>query len=97
MLCNSRKYDPKEYYSDNEDRYYEERKEAFLEFIKDLAEEYADNEDLRLNSIDFAESIEEEFHFPTIDEWMSLEYEGMLGDCADAAYELKRDREMGLV
>lgn len=96
MLCNRKKYDPKEYWEDNEDRYYEEKQEAFLSHVKDQCLSYLNKTDATEISIqEFAEELED-FTFPDIDDWMSSEYADMLGDCMDQAYELKRDMEMGL-
>jgi hypothetical protein len=45
--------------------------------------------------VEFSEWLEE-FEYPDMDTWLGNEYEGFLGDMADACYEDYRDRQMGL-
>jgi len=94
MRCKASILGAKEYYEDNEGRYYEERDEAFLQHIMDQVKSYLDGKE-NVSIDEFCEEVED-FDFPDIDKWLGDEYEGMLGDCADQAYEEYRDRQMGL-
>ena len=96
MNCKHSMKQAKEYYEEHTDDYYVARNDAFVEFITEKAQAYAECSDEPLDSIEFAESITEVFEFKTIEDWLTSEYEGMLGDCADQAYELHKDRLMGL-
>ena len=97
--CKYTRKGAKDYYDDNVDRYYEERRQAFLQLIIDAAESYLDSVDgteCGPNVLDFCEDLEEEFEFPDEGDWLASEYECMLGDCADQKYEEYRERETGL-
>jgi len=73
-----------------------------------FAENYIGNLDLEtsLDLFAFQESVpvdrmakiidnfQEEPEFSEVGEWLVSEYEGVLGDCADQAYEEYRDRQM---
>lgn len=99
MSCKYSRQGAKDYYCDNYDRYFEERAEAFKEFMEGVIQSYVDSandENGNLSFVDLCDDTDTEFEFPDVDDWLSSEYEGMLGDCADQAYELYRDRQMGL-
>lgn len=94
--CRFSKQGANDYYDDNIDRYYEEREEAFVEFLANQAREYLDQkEDQDVSVSEFTEGVEE-FEFPDASDWLSSEYEGAIDACADQAYEEERDRRMGL-
>ncbi len=96
--CKHTKQGANDYYDDNVDRFFEERDEAFLAQIVELAEKYLSNVegDVTPSMVDFAESVEEEFEFLQEGEWLSSEYESAIDGCADQAYEEEKDRRMGL-
>ena len=97
--CKYTKQGANDYYDDHIDRYYEEKKEAWMTLIAKEAEEYyeaCENADIEPEVAGFAELIDEEFEFPEEGDWLSSEYEGAIDSCADQAYEEERDRRMGL-
>lgn len=87
------------YYDENQERYSEEKKEAFLLLVKKCAESYLDSINLDEHTpsmADFGEDMDVEFEFQEIGDWLASEYESELGDCIDQAYEAEKDRRAGL-
>jgi len=94
--CKHTKHGANDYYDDNMYRYYQEREELFLEHVREQALAYLDARgDKDITASGFSDEIEE-FEFPDASDWMSSEYEGAIGACADQAYEEEKDRRMGL-
>jgi len=109
MNCNKLRKGAKEFYEMHEDEYLPARNEEFKEYaidiVDDLLDQYLDNvdEDTIPQFMDFIYWLEiqdiaiaDNFSFETKDQWIGSEFESALGDCADAAYEEYKDRQMGL-
>ncbi len=101
--------DAQEFYEEHESEYVEAKAEAFREYTKDLFKEslenYLDDNDGDGDVLDFADFLydaindydntPDEFSFPDKEEWLASEYESMLDDYADQAYEEEKDRRLG--
>ncbi len=97
MRCKHTKQGANDYYDEHIERYYEEKRDAWMRLVAGEAESYyeqCESSETDPNMADFSEGLEEDFEFPEEGDWLASEYEGMLGDCADQAYEEEKDRRM---
>lgn len=87
--------DYNEFYSKNEYRYYCERDREFLDQLDAYAKRYLLTRNIAsLSMADFSDTIDNEFDFPDIDDWITSEYNGMLGDNDDRLYDEMRDENV---
>lgn len=95
MRCRASARGANEFYDDHYDDYLPARDEEFKDQVIDVMEAYLNSvdEDSTPSFADFAEMFEKEFEFPDVGKFLGDAYEGMLGDCADRAYDEARDRE----
>ena len=88
------RFDSEKYYYENEDRYWEEREEAFKAHMIDMVAGFMNATDVEdMTSENFAEYLED-FSFPEIDEWMTSEFESMVSGYGDYLYDQMRDERI---
>ena len=90
MKCKYSKKGADEYYQEHIDEYEEAKAQSFMEFFKEDAKGYCVDE----LDINWYQGLLDSFTFPDESEWITSEYESMLGDCEDQAYEEYKDKLM---
>ena len=104
MRCKHTAQGAKDFYEEHIEDYQEARDEEFDKQFRDFFNDYLQkgttheerNHLLPDITEDDIQGFLDSFTFPDEDDWIASEYEGMLGDCADQAYEEYKDRQMGL-
>ena len=80
----------KDWMADKAEEYEEAKAEAFREFFMDESNGMTYEE----MHYEWYDGLRDSFTFPDTEDWLTEQYEIMLGDCADQAYDEWRERNI---
>lgn len=89
-----------EFYDEQESEYHIAKIKAFKALAIGCIDSYIDsfsNSVFEPTMVGLADDTSIEFEFPSLNEWLDQEYKNYLGDLIDQAYEIQKEKEIGLL